>query len=324
MTQQMHNSSFCSLNNQWEHQVNSRQLTTEHYQKNGNNLHNPQIINQKYIGINDLAKKFQLKIKLLESSTSAARISDVDSIKDGWISDNIEHYLEIISFDPDNNSVFLKVLGQKEERIGQAIANDCCLIVENEKDCQTVQYLGSILGKKVKVGMWLNQSPLKNQKQAFPIDNLELIADIFPLRYPNLNFEGFHLNINQLSIRKKFLGLKQGLLLAELLHRAGINTSYIHLNDSILSKLPRKLGNLSVFHNKSKSSAGYFASDPVRLGYLTQIDRQESEKHFKRRNGLNDTLKAEAYLEKILIQPFSYQELIFQALRSRGITLIVE
>jgi hypothetical protein len=317
MIQPRYTNNFNSLNTQWVmDKVKSRQLPTESYQKNG--------INPEYTAINELAKKFQLNIKLLESSTDAGKIGNGDAIDNELTSDDLAQFLEIISVDPDDNPVFLKVLGQTEESIAQAIANDCCLIVENEEDCQAAQSLGSMLGKKVKVGFWLDQSPSTIHQQAFLIENLELIADVFPISYPNLSFQGFNIKIDELSLRKKSLGLKQGLLLAELLLREGINTSYIHLNDSILSSIPKTVGNLSILQKKSKNAAGYSPSDPVRMGYLTQIDRQDSEKHFKRRSALNGTFKTEAYLKKILIQPFSYQELIFQALRSRGISLIVE
>ncbi len=248
----------------------------------------------------------------------------------GAVVESMEELLACLDEYDNSDQILVSPKNHSVGLVQLAVQKELCLVVSRIEDIHFIQKISLNLNKTAKIGIRLGSfvskgDPVGEQKGFCPNEAYHMITTKFGKSWSKLNFFGFHFQMDEFCIGKKSEALRQTLVIVELLRRKGIKTNYIDLGDVFPVNYLAKQKDWGNFHKVLKNASNQNGQ--------TKSGNDSETKSFWKANIQNDEIKMypyynkfpkEAFLEKVLLQPFSMHELLFQAIRSRDIHLIVQ
>jgi diaminopimelate decarboxylase len=284
------------------------------------NVHNLDMFRQNVEDMSELFKKFDLQVKVVlpRSACHLSRYNEI--IGNHGIHSLINSTEELTSCSSPHKSTFAYQDNWTDEMMYHSVENGLISILDNEQDVERLNKIANKLEIEAKVGLklakFISKGNTKSIKAFSPNEAYNLISEKFGIELPYLQFSGFHIHVNEFCIWKKAQAIRHTLVITELLHRRGFKTNYIDIGDVFPVNY--------VAHQKDW--------DTLHRNLKKEIKSNNAKNKADRNKETEETViypyynkfPKETFFEKILIQPFSAQELLFQAMRSRGIELITQ
>jgi diaminopimelate decarboxylase len=285
------------------------------------NLHNLDMFRQNVEEMTEIFKKFDLhvKIALPRSACHLSRYNEI--IGHHGINSIINSPEEITSCNSSHQSTFAYQEKWTDELMYQTVESGLIAILDNENDVERLNEIANRLEIEAKVGLklskFISKGNTKSVKAFSPNEAYNLISEKFGLELPYLQFCGFHIQVNEFCIWKKAQAIRHTLVITELLHRRGFKTNYIDIGDVFPVNYVAHQKDWDTLQKNLKKEMKAKAFKKINNGSQRETEEVIQYPYFNK-------FPKETFFEKILIQPFSAQELLFQAMRSRGIDLITQ
>lgn len=228
----------------------------------------------------------------------------------------------------DKDQIFILAADKCYETLAYAVQNKYRIIINSYEEGNKLQSICNELNKKAKIGLQITSYLYRGKKNGNNIgfSVQELLDDEVLLslntKWTQLIFGGFHLQINALRVQQSAEALRQTLVIANLFISQNIPVQYIDIGSSIPVNYIKSKRQYNHFIKKLKNSLQNQYGNQFFIDN-TQINSEFIAPSFNSIPWYHKYEK-EYFLENLLIQPFSKNELIYQALRSKGIIFMAQ
>lgn len=285
------------------------------------NVHNPDMFRHNVEEMTEFFKKFDLQVRIVLPSNACQLSRYNEIIAEHRINSLISNPEEISSRNSLHQSTFAYQEKWTDEMMYQSVEHGLIAILDNEEDVERLNKIANKLEIEAKVGLKLSKFISKGNNKSVraftPNEAYNLISEKFGIELPYLQFCGFHIQVNEFCIWKKAQAIRHTLVITELLHRRGFKTNYIDIGDVFPVNYVAHQKDWDTLHKNIKKEAKAQISSKGKTSFDKEGEENIQYPYFNK-------FPKETFFEKIIIQPFSAQELLFQAMRSRGIELITQ
>ncbi|MBK6264086.1 hypothetical protein JKA74_03475 [Marivirga sp. S37H4] len=295
------------------------------------NVHHSNTFLKNHSAFTKIFNKYKLRNRILFPKSSYNCIKFIQLAARhgiGTAASSIDEIQECLNENMDADQIVVSGKYKSRELLHYAARNNIRVILDHREDGDLLQSICIKLNKKAHVGFRLGGfifegSPIATESGLPPGEAIELLTDQIASKWSHLVFEGFHFHIEKYCVLRKAEALRQTLVLVDILARKGIKTDYIDIGGSIpinYLKDPKEWGE---FNKALKNTSSLTYSG---------LDFEEKNTQYNPESSLKDEhifpyfykFPKEFFLEKLLMQPFSIHELMFQAIRSRGLQFMMQ
>jgi diaminopimelate decarboxylase len=297
------------------------------------NIHYPYLFLQNQTSFSEVFEKYNLKYRMLfpRKASRCKRIGKLAAGNGiGAVVSTPSELLQCLKEYDNSDQILVSTPVLTDELIRLAVENNLCLVVDAIEDCETIQKIGIELDKTAQIGIRLTKfksyKETSGQERGFcPNEAFFLLTERFGKLWTQLVFCGFHFQMEEFCLTKKAEAIRHTLVIIELLHRKGIKTKYIDIGDAFPVNYiadQKYWGNYHLY--LKKLFRGESAAQPFQQNEMLNPKQETVPTEVVKLYPYFNKFPKEAFLDKLLVQPFSLHELLFQALRSRNIELIVQ
>ncbi len=280
----------------------------------------------------NIFRKFKLRHHLLfpTSASKCKKFIELSAnIGLGTATSSIEEIQECLKKKMDPTQI--TVLSSQNKRLLHfAVQNNIRIILGHFEEGNLIQSICENLDKKAKIGFKLGGFifeglPIASKNGISPDKAVDLLTDRLSKKWTHLDFDGFHFHIEEFCVMRKAEALKQTIVLVDLLSRKGIKTNYIDIGGSIPINYLKNRKEWGKYNQAIKNSSqikkpDFKIEDNVFNTHWPELVENKQLKLFP----LFNKFPKELFVEKLLMQPFSSHELLFQAIRSRGLKFVLQ
>ncbi len=296
-------------------------------------VHYPYLFLENHTALSSVFKKYSVRYKMLfpRKASKCKRIGKLASGNGiGAVVSSGEDLRQCLKEYDNQDHILVAPEILSDELIRLALIHNLCMVVQNVEDFEKIQKIGVQLNKSAKIGVRLDgfestQTSKEPLKGITPNEAFSIISERFGKIWTQLDFFGFHFQIEKFCLHKKTEALRQTIVIMELLNRIGIKSKYIDIGDAFPVNYLADQKDWGNFLRELKKSNRYIGDlqSEQELNFDQMLNNNVLSEKGKMYPYYNKYPK-EAFLEKLLLQPFSIHELLFQAIRSRGIQIIVQ